>query len=120
MLAAEVWGIIYGLRLSWELGSRTLIPEVDNKCAVDILSGRNQCPRQCLALFTEAKCLIQRNWTVQVTHSYREMNCCADYLANKGIKGTIGYVSWNVPPLGIKELLRRDSMGVAIPRMCLQ
>ena len=119
VLAVEIWGVIYRLRLSWDRGVRLLILEVDNKYVVDILSSRNYCPCQSLALFSEVQRLLHKYWKVQVIHSYREANCYADFLANEGIKGPLGFRRLDVPPDGIKDLMFYDTVGAAYLRMCL-
>ena len=62
---------------------------------------------------------VFRDWKVQVIHSYREANGCADFLTNEGIKGPLGFVRLVDPPPGIKDLLFYDTVGAASPRMCV-
>ena len=58
------------------------------------------------------KYLLARKWEVTLTHTYREGNMCADWLAKKGAMGNKSLIYWDYPPFGIDNILVADTMGL--------
>ena len=70
------------------------------------------------ALVLEIRRMLTWNWEVTITHSYREGNRCADFLANASFNFPFGFYPFHNPLQGLHDLLMQDIMGVAFPRMC--
>ena len=51
-------------------------------------------------------------WEVSISHCFRKAIQVADILANMGCEGTLGVTHHRVPPLGIRETLYADRVGV--------
>ncbi|CAN0825572.1 Putative ribonuclease H protein At1g65750 [Linum grandiflorum] len=60
--------------------------------------------------------LINHDWTVKVTHTYREGNRVADLLDHRGHNLPFGTHSIDDFPLDISECIRTDMIGVSFPR----
>lgn len=58
----------------------------------------------------------QDNWIVLVSHSYREANQVADWLANKGVVQSEDILTFNHPPHALYQLLHADFLGIAWTR----
>ena len=109
-------GAIHGLHLAWELSVSRVILEMDNQCLVDMLLNKSTCPLRSLPLIQEIKCLLQRSWTVEIVHVFREANKCADHLASLASAHPVGVHTLQVPPDSVKSLLFYDTIGVAFSR----
>ena len=59
---------------------------------------------------------LARNWKIEIRHTYRQGNCCDDWLAGASLNLTYGLHIWDTPPLGILHVLRDDDAGVALPQ----
>jgi ribonuclease HI len=81
---AELWGVLEGLQYAWQLGYRKLEINVDSIVVVQVLKKGGTCSAMGLALVKKIKRLIQLEWEIVISHSYREANFCADALASMG------------------------------------
>lgn len=111
----EAWAVMHGLEMAWQTGGRKIILEVDSLLLTGMI--KEQSSQQCLTpLLCKIKDLIARDWVVNVQHVYREVNICADYLANMGHNMILGVHGLNTPPTEMFQLLQTDMVGVCIPR----
>nr|GMD48867.1 putative ribonuclease H-like domain-containing protein [Ipomoea batatas] len=120
IMEAEAWGILKGLKLTWDHGYRKVIIESDAKKVVDWITTRerNNLPIGNVAnIISECKRWIGRDWVVRVIHIHREQNNVADWLAKKALAGSRGLSMLSEPETGILELLVDDSMGVPRQRV---
>nr|GMD70526.1 putative ribonuclease H-like domain-containing protein [Ipomoea batatas] len=120
IMEAEAWGILKGLKLTWDHGYRKVIIESDAKKVVDWITTRerNNLPIGNVAnIISECKRWIGRDWVVRVIHIHREQNNVADWLAKKALAGSRGLSMLSQPETGILELLVDDSMGVPRQRV---
>ena len=44
VLATKLWGLLYGIRVAWDLNYKHVILESDNKCVVEAIHGRYNIP----------------------------------------------------------------------------
>ena len=84
---AELWALRDGLKLAVQLGIGCLEVELDAKVIVEMLNNAdsaNNANIKFSSLLSDCRFLIARVTQVRVTHVYREVNRCADFLAKKG------------------------------------
>ena len=80
-LEAELWAILYGLRLARDKGIRFLIVEVDSLLCRWLNENRKDTNRY-RNLREECNHLLRLPQQVEVKHIFREMNQATDLLAN--------------------------------------
>ncbi|KAH9685635.1 putative ribonuclease H protein [Citrus sinensis] len=114
---AKVWGLFQGLQLAWNIGIRQLRVEVDSRCTIKILATNNIHPNAYSSLIQGIKRLPNRDWQVSLSHSYRETNFAADYLANQALLLPLGIYVFPTPPSETEGWLLHDVSGSAYPRM---
>ncbi|XP_057453140.1 uncharacterized protein LOC130745004 [Lotus japonicus] len=106
----------HGLSLASDRGAR------DVEChsnSLDVVSLVNSVPssrRSYAALIWDIKDLLDREWRVEVYHTLREGNACANFLAKFGVGQDSQLVSIDSPLNGMSLLLLADVMGVASVR----
>lgn len=69
-----------------------------------------------IPLVISIKELMKRDWSINITHVYREVNFTADFLANYALSLPLGCHHFNVPPISLLPFLTHDMYGVAYPR----
>lgn len=62
------------------------------------------------------KQLLAQDWRVEIYHTYREGNQCADFLAKLGARTDDPIVILHDAPAGMNSLLMADALGVSFPR----
>ncbi|MBA0769677.1 hypothetical protein Gotri_018381 [Gossypium trilobum] len=78
--AAELWAIFDGLLLLWSKGARHILFESDSKFDVQACTSEDESHGN-YALTSCIKEILRRNWTVHVTHIYREFDSVTHLLA---------------------------------------
>ncbi|KAF7844636.1 putative RNA-directed DNA polymerase [Senna tora] len=106
-LAAELWGVILGLNMAWELGIKKVVVEVDSTSAHQLVYAQNQEFHPYAALVTDIHLLLARNWEVSVCHVLREANCVADFFAKCAPRDTMDLLKFDQPPLEACDLMMR-------------
>lgn len=61
---------------------------------------------------------LKREWNVQIQHSYRETNFCADWFAKKESRDTSSLTVWHSPPTKLTPMLLALVLGTQIVRPC--
>ncbi|XP_072081463.1 uncharacterized protein [Arachis hypogaea] len=113
ILHAELAAVERGLLLAWDWGIRKLICHSDSMTVVSLVSnGGNHDRHQFAGLLANIQELLQRDWQVQVEHTLREGNSCADWLAKDGAKDDVVLKVWLLAPPSMGDLLMDDFMGV--------
>ncbi|CAN1243656.1 Putative ribonuclease H protein At1g65750, partial [Linum perenne] len=87
---AELTGIVLGMERAWNKGIRSLEIQTDSLCAVNLLLKADNLDHQHATIVGRFRKLLERNWSVNVIHVYREANCPADALVNKGHGMSLG------------------------------
>ncbi|XP_045786980.1 uncharacterized protein LOC123882215 [Trifolium pratense] len=111
-LLAELYAILKGLQLAWGLGYRTINLESDSKSAIDlILEDDNNFYPHAIVL-GQIRILRTRNWSLSFSHTLREGNECAGWLAKYGAQSDVNIKLWTSPPPQIAHVLLADATGV--------
>ncbi|CAI0406367.1 unnamed protein product [Linum tenue] len=69
------------------------------------------------SFWTQLQQLIQQDWEIEISHTFREGNKSADYLANKGHSLSLGYHVIERGDPGLNFWILYDSMGNAQSRL---
>ncbi|CAN1339552.1 Putative ribonuclease H protein At1g65750 [Linum perenne] len=75
---AKLPGIVEGLKLAWELGTRKISVQTDSRAVISILEHDMQMVRQHAVLVADFHELRSRNWEISLSHVYREANCACN------------------------------------------
>ena len=79
-------GALYMIKLAKETRCRNLRLEGDSRNIVNILNDKNDLAWNITNLFWEYKEELKFFEKVFISHNYHEMNTCANWMANMGIK----------------------------------
>ncbi|KAF7832302.1 putative ribonuclease h protein [Senna tora] len=81
-LKAEMWALALGIKLAKDLACERLVVESDSMSTVNMLSDQNTCISHALgALIHYCRSILRDFSDVQIRHTFREGNMCADTLA---------------------------------------
>lgn len=61
--------------------------------------------------------MLALKWEVMICHSYREVNSCADTLANIGCEHAPELRVYEQCPARLSSMLLADVMGITTPRV---
>ncbi|CAI0435346.1 unnamed protein product [Linum tenue] len=114
---AELVGAIHGLKMAWDQGHKKVQLLLDSITAIRILSAGEKQNQRYYNITRQFQELINRNWEVQVSHTYRECNRAADFLANKGHEVSVGNHIVSSSDSGLSFWILYDSMGIAQDRL---
>lgn len=113
---AELWGVYYGLYLAWERRIPRLQLEVDSEVVVGFLKTGISDTHPLSFLVRLCYGFLLKDWTVQVSHVYREANHLADGLANYAFTRPLGLHLFASCPESMLGCLAEDARGSAYPR----
>ncbi|KAK4266456.1 hypothetical protein QN277_027375 [Acacia crassicarpa] len=82
-LLAELWAVLFGLKMCWDLGERRVSLESDAEEVVALLTTDSQPSHPDEDVIQEIKGKIGRSWEVQVRWIPRDANKAADYVAKQ-------------------------------------
>ncbi|CAN1137912.1 Putative ribonuclease H protein At1g65750 [Linum perenne] len=91
--------------------------QIDSNVAVLAICGQQQDDSRHSHILLQIRQLIDRDWTVKVTHIYRERNRVADLLAHHGHDLSLGSHFNFVCSSAIERAISSDIVGVCFPRM---
>ncbi|MCI40070.1 putative non-LTR retroelement reverse transcriptase, partial [Trifolium medium] len=86
---AELWGVYEGLRHVHRMGFRKVELHIDSEAVVRVLQKGSSKSINGASLLKRIWQLLEMEWVVEIAHTYREANKCADALANLGC--SLGY-----------------------------
>ncbi|CAJ2647032.1 unnamed protein product [Trifolium pratense] len=116
-LGAEMWGMYLGMQIAWRQGFNNLQVESDSKMLVDMITGKARINGKPPTLVRRIQELLKLNWQVQINHTWREGNRCADWLANFSFSlNSFQIHVMKTRPSGISSLLFDDISGACMPR----
>ena len=69
-------------------------------------------------LFDDCKLLASQIPHLRLKHIYREVNKCANRLANLGLSQQPDFVVHYSPPMGLVSFVADDCLGVLCNRLC--
>ncbi|WVY92797.1 hypothetical protein V8G54_000170 (mitochondrion) [Vigna mungo] len=115
---AELWGVVHGLKLAWDLGCKKVKVDIDSSHALGLV---RHCPvgnDPAFAVVQEINELVRKDWLVEFSHVFRESNRAADRLAHLGHSRSLeaGGKRFSDPPSPIIDILRDDLAGLAKQR----
>ncbi|WJX23235.1 hypothetical protein P8452_12461 [Trifolium repens] len=116
-LHAEMWGMYEGLKIARSKGFSHLIVESDSKLLVDMVTNNCKINGATPVLIRRIRDLINLPWHVQINHTLREGNRCADWLASYSLtKDSFVSIVVEVPPRELQSILFDDISGACMPR----
>ncbi|KAG7568097.1 Ribonuclease H domain [Arabidopsis thaliana x Arabidopsis arenosa] len=116
---AELWGVYYGLYIAWEKQITQVELEVDSELVVGFLKTGIDDSHPLSFLVRLCHGFIAKDWTVRVSHVYREANRLADGLANYAFTLPLGFHALSVVPIDFASIVREDALGFTQPRQIL-
>lgn len=116
VLKAELMRIISGLKLAWDRGFRNITCYTDSLVAKLLINEHNIEFHRFATIIQEIRDFLALPWTVELKHTLREGNMCADHLAKLGARSDVKLQIFETPPSDLHLLLTGDAAGVAYPR----
>ncbi|CAA7019726.1 unnamed protein product [Microthlaspi erraticum] len=114
---AELWGVYYGLVIAWERKFSLLEFEVDSELVVGFLKRGINTSHLLSFLVRLCHGYLEKDWSVRITHVFREANRLADSLANHAFSLPLGFHLFeHVPPL-LESLRWEDEIAVTSLRL---
>lgn len=109
--AAEVLGLLYGLRYVCQLDIQQVEIEMDSMLVIDWLQVK-KCRLWYLEDYWEEVLYLLDRLRFSMNHAYREINSAADGLARMGAKGGNSlWFSFSKLPMVIKGIIRLEKIG---------
>ena len=110
-LEVELQAVFQGLNLVWKKGYRKVKLEVDSTLVKEWLSEDSRVLQQSNLVYV-CRQLLEREWTVEINHVYRECNQATDFLINVRVQQNEGLVEHVMTPAGLANILLSDQLGV--------
>ncbi|CAN1744019.1 Putative ribonuclease H protein At1g65750 [Linum perenne] len=117
IIRAELRAAAIGLELAWGMHARKVNIQIDSNAAVLAICGQQQDDSRHSHILQQIRQLIDRDWTVKVTHFYRERNLVADLLAHHGHELSLGSHFNFVCSSDIERAISSYIVGVCFPRL---
>jgi 3-mercaptopyruvate sulfurtransferase SseA len=90
---------------------------IDSVAVVQVLTVRRTSSHTGNALAKRIWKLLDMDWTIEISHTYREANKCADAMANLGCSLDYDIVFYDMCPDSICEIFTNDNKGISTPRL---
>lgn len=117
---AEATATLYTMRIVVDLGCPNLWLEGDSLNIVNILNNKISTSWTIEATIKEIKHLIQNFEKIVITHTFREANCVADWIANYVVlKGQI--VRWTddlINHVDLKAIIHYEAIHAQVGKIC--
>lgn len=113
---AELWGFREGLIIAKSHGFDKVVAETDSEALKHVMEAGGEQSMATNTLISDCRALMRDFRSIKITHILREGNQSADFLANLGQNSDWGTTILDDPPEGLRQLLVRDSHGVAASR----
>ncbi|KAF7826343.1 ribonuclease H [Senna tora] len=112
VLNAELWGILYSLKVAWDKGYQKVEVECDASMAIKAIlepecSTSVNHPTVC-----SIKAMLERDWEVRIKPIKRAINTCADRLAKESLSHTLGFALLDTAPQWLYKEIAKD-MGLS-------
>jgi ribonuclease HI len=114
---AELWGVYEGLRQVYKMGFRKVEVEVDSETVVQVIKSGCSKSLKGSSLIKRICQLLAKDWSVDITHIYREANKCADAMANLGCARDFVFEFFVSCPSHVSDLYNLDLLGIPTPRL---
>ncbi|GAU20604.1 hypothetical protein TSUD_33400 [Trifolium subterraneum] len=115
ILLAELSGIFHGLKLASSLGITDLICYTDSLLSCNLIQGPYSHYHIYGVLIQNIKDYMQQS-NINICHTLREGNQCADYLAKLGASSTEALVIHDTPTADLCNLMDLDARGTIFTR----
>ena len=116
---AELAAVRQGLAIAWALGFIFIQLELDSTIVLTRLTEKNATyPANMRPLICDCRNLMDREWEVQVLHTYHEANAIADALAKRGTYQQHILFIYSSCPNFVYVCYVRDSAGHETNRLC--
>jgi ribonuclease HI len=116
ILYAELYAIYQGLSLAKEKGIVNLICYSDSLLCTNIITGPTLKYHVYAVLIQDIKELLEQT-QASISHTLREGNQCADFLAKLGASSNIAFTCHDSPPSELLPLIRIDASGASFLRL---
>ncbi|CAN0922359.1 Putative ribonuclease H protein At1g65750 [Linum grandiflorum] len=113
---AELQAAIHGLHIAWELGYRKVNLQINSAAIISLLRNTSRDDMRHRACLEEFRELINRDWIVRITHTYREGNQVANRLAHRGHALPFGMHPVVDFSSEIIDCIKTDMIGISFPR----
>nr|ABN09101.1 Ribonuclease H [Medicago truncatula] len=111
-LLVELYAILNGLQLAWDLGFRIITLEPDYKSALDLILDNDTTYHPHAIVLGRIRTLMSRDWSLLFNHTLREGNECADWLAKYDAQSDVSLKLWVSPPPQFAHVLLADASCV--------
>jgi ribonuclease HI len=112
-LLLELLALKHGLMIAWDWGYRQVLCNSDSMDTLRlVLEGNIEFHHFGAINVMDIKDLLAREREVQLCHTLREGNSCADFLAKLGAESRSEFHIRDCPPPRIVPLLLANSMGI--------
>lgn len=116
-LHVELLAIFIGLSVAWDvIEAKNLTCRSDCMQALSLIQDPTPRPLIYSGIIDDIKELLSRDWLVSLTHTYREGNQCADYMAKFGANFMDCTKTFSEPPSCLHSLLKSDATGIQYTR----
>lgn len=119
ILMAELWGVLTALQYAASREFSHVIIETDSATSVSLITKGCSSSHPCASIILLINQFLHRDWTIQISHIYREANRAVDYLAKIGHDFSFGVYHFPAPPRESTSLLWEDLVEVYFPRTVL-
>lgn len=113
ILHAELMALLHGVDLCWRLGFKEVMRYSDSLHTINLIKEGNPNLHRFGNEVAEIKQMLQQDWIVQIHHTLREENQCADFLAKMGARSSEAMAVIDKPPSGMDTLLLADALGIS-------
>ncbi|KAK9270737.1 hypothetical protein L1049_026320 [Liquidambar formosana] len=111
----ELCGIRMGLKLAWDNGFTHIQVEFDCEFAIKLITSGDPLLHPWDSLILDCKDFLSCPWDVSLSHTLREGNSCADFIANWSHSYS-GLVLLVEPLPGLGTFLFNDVASTLVPR----
>ncbi|CAN0925767.1 Putative ribonuclease H protein At1g65750, partial [Linum grandiflorum] len=113
---AELRAVWYDLQLAWDMGYTNVNLQVDSEVVVSLIQSTGVTDLRHQTCIEGLRNVLGRDWMVKITHTYREGNRVADFLAHRG--HSLPYVTHLIDNLSLEvtDCIRADMIGICFLR----
>jgi hypothetical protein len=108
--------VLQGLQLCWENGFKHIVCFSDSLQVVTLIKIGVSPHHRFANEIHSIQLLLSRDWNVEINHTLREGNVCADCLAKRGNTSDSPLVILDTPSVDMHLALLADAQGVIFSR----
>ncbi|XP_045802689.1 uncharacterized protein LOC123896330 [Trifolium pratense] len=113
----ELMAIYHDLKIARDLDFSSILCYSDSQIVLDLILKGHNIYHCYVAVITNIQDMLKLNWDVTLSHSLREGNCSADWLAKLGSTNDAKIKFWEPPPEALKSILLSDALRMLHPRV---